>query len=264
MLFDDVQGKRRQWLELFDRYISSFDKINPRIALKLVHTKHVATLCDSIARTCSLDQRYIDLAWLVGLLHDVGRFEQIKQYDTFNDAASIDHALLGVDIIFERNNNNPLAIENFELTAEERLLVRRAIELHSTYELPQNLSDSERTMCQILRDADKIDIIRVNVTEPLETIYRTSEEEMLQSALSPECVRIFYEHRCLPRTVRNYPADVFLSHLCFAWELVYPESLVILREQGFLAHMLERPWGNPQTAYEFEKLARHMRVTLQL
>ena len=42
----------------------------------------------------------IDLAWLTGLLHDIGRFEQVRRYGTFNDAKSIDHGKLGVEILF--------------------------------------------------------------------------------------------------------------------------------------------------------------------
>ena len=36
---------------------------------------------------------------LIGLLHDIGRFEQVKVYDTFSDIDSIDHADYGVEIL---------------------------------------------------------------------------------------------------------------------------------------------------------------------
>ncbi len=42
----------------------------------------------------------VDLAWLVGLLLDIGRLEQLKQYGTFLDADSFDHARYGAEILF--------------------------------------------------------------------------------------------------------------------------------------------------------------------
>ena len=42
----------------------------------------------------------MDIAWLTGLLHDVGRFEQQRVYGTFTDADSIDHAKYGARILF--------------------------------------------------------------------------------------------------------------------------------------------------------------------
>ena len=40
-----------------------------------------------------------DVAWLLGMLHDIGRFEQIRCFGTFNDGMSVDHAELGADIL---------------------------------------------------------------------------------------------------------------------------------------------------------------------
>lgn len=33
------------------------------------------------------------------MLHDIGRFEQIRCFGTFNDGMSVDHAELGADIL---------------------------------------------------------------------------------------------------------------------------------------------------------------------
>ena len=38
-----------------------------------------------------------------GLLHDIGRFEQLKRYQSFIDSQTIDHANLGVTILFDDN-----------------------------------------------------------------------------------------------------------------------------------------------------------------
>lgn len=44
----------------------------------------------------------IDLAWLIGILHDIGRFEQLRRYQTFFDYRSMDHAKYGVHVLLRK------------------------------------------------------------------------------------------------------------------------------------------------------------------
>lgn len=73
----------------FKSYTDAYDATNPRIALKIEHTYHVAEACDAVAREQGWSSDDIDLAWLCGLLHDIGRFEQLRRWDTFKDAESM-------------------------------------------------------------------------------------------------------------------------------------------------------------------------------
>ena len=84
----------------FKTYTDAYDAANPRIALKIEHTYHVAEACDAVAREQGWSPQDIDLAWLCGLLHDMGRFEQLRRWDTFKDAESMSHAALGVEVLF--------------------------------------------------------------------------------------------------------------------------------------------------------------------
>ena len=43
------------------------------------------------------------LALLCALFHDIGRFEQLKQYDTFLDHKSVDHASLSCRVLRENH-----------------------------------------------------------------------------------------------------------------------------------------------------------------
>ena len=87
----------------FKTYTDAYDAANPRIALKIEHTYHVAEACDAVAREQGWSPQDIDLAWLCGLLHDMGRFEQLRRWDTFKDAESMSHAALGVEVLFGEN-----------------------------------------------------------------------------------------------------------------------------------------------------------------
>ena len=254
---------RAQASNAFTSYVAAYDPTNPRIALKVAHTWRVAALAERIAQAEALDA---DLAWLCGLLHDVGRFEQVRRFDTFNDAASVSHAALGAEVLFADggaapNTGAPL-IRSFVENDEADELIHTVVATHSDYRLPADLDERTRAYAHVLRDADKIDIIKVNCICPIEDIYGVSEASMRASALSPAVVSAFYEHRTIPRNIRVFPADILVSHICFAWELVYPSSRALLAEQGYLDRMLSRRFGDPRTQQTFEAMATHMRAKL--
>ena len=255
---------RERASDAFTAYTSAYDVGNPRIALKLDHTYRVAGLCERIARGIGLDAHEVDLAWLLGMLHDIGRFEQVLRYDTFNDAKSVSHAALGAKILFaDDGRGNPL-VRSFVGDGSNDELIRNAIALHSAYQLPDGLDERTLTHCRVLRDADKLDIMGVNCLCPTRDIYGISDGEMRTSKVSPTCVDIFYQHRCLPRDVRRHPADIKLGHICLAWELVFEESRAIAREQGHLAQMLRYRWDREDTRQAFAAMREHMTRELDL
>ena len=87
--------------EAFDNYVKNYDMSNEKISLKYYHTYRVCEQSTSICKSLNLSKEDTDIAYLIALLHDIGRFEQIKVYDTFDDEKSIDHALFGCKILFE-------------------------------------------------------------------------------------------------------------------------------------------------------------------
>ena len=250
--------------QAFEKYVSAYEPSNPRISLKIDHTLRVAELCDRIAKSLQLSADDVDLAWLLGLVHDIGRFEQVRRFDSYNDAATVDHAALGVEVLFATTGQDVPLIRSFCADDSYDKLIRLAVGVHSAFRVPEGLDERSQTMCQILRDADKIDILKVNCTCPVRDIYGVTEQDLYESALSPACVDLFYQHSCMPRGVRQFPADVLLSHICFAWELVYDESLRIVREQGHLHQMLGRRWANPATQQAFDAAAAHMAEQLNV
>ena len=69
----------------FAEYTAAYNADDPKIKLKIDHTYRVAALCERIAKAAGMCAYDVELAWLSGMLHDVGRFEQIKRYNTFSE-----------------------------------------------------------------------------------------------------------------------------------------------------------------------------------
>ena len=236
----------------FATYTSSYDVNDPKIKLKIDHTYRVANLCDTIAESAGVDR---DLAWLCGMLHDIGRFEQIRRYNTFVDAQSVDHAQLSADLLFREGLLQLLPVT---LTRKDAQILESAIRNHSAYRLEPDLSEEEYTYCDILRDADKVDIFRVNCDTPKEDIYNVTTAELLDSPVSDGVKKCFDNHIAVIRSMRKYPADYIVGHICLYYELVYPISRELAREQGYLDKLLTFPSRNPDTRHWFAYMRRHI------
>src|SRR5690554_6538766 len=89
--------------DVFEQFVDNYDRDNDKISLKYFHTLRVADFCEKIAESLNLSKEDIAIAKLTGLLHDIGRFEQVKIYDTYNDLVSVDHAFLSFKIL-EKND----------------------------------------------------------------------------------------------------------------------------------------------------------------
>ena len=220
---------RQKVLDAFAAYIRPYDAQDPKVSLKIHHTYRVAALCEQIGRSIALEGTALDLAWLCGILHDDGRFEQLRRFGTFDDSKSIDHARAGVQVLFEQGH-----IRDYLDDDSEDAMLRTAVEWHSAYRLPDGLDERPVMYCNILRDADKIDILRVNVETPLEDIYNVTTAELLASPVTPAVQQAFYEHHAVLRSIKQHPADHAVGHSSLVYELVYPESRCIVADQGWL------------------------------
>lgn len=148
----------KEYYNWFKAYVKNFygeeKVVNQNIELKEKHTLNVARHAANIARSLNLTEEEVNTAEIIGLFHDIGRFEQFKTYKTFKDDLSENHAALGIKVLEE---NKILK----DLDDSSQKIIIKAIGLHNTKELPSNLDEEEALYCKLIRDADKLDIFRV-------------------------------------------------------------------------------------------------------
>ena len=144
--------------EWFDRYIQKFKSSDAdwqrNIDLKEKHTRKVGKEILFIGEKLGLSNNALNLAEVIALLHDIGRFEQFATYNTFVDRDSADHAELSIKIIRENNILN-------KIDESIQGLILRTILYHNRLTLPQKETKKCLFFTKLLRDADKLDIWRV-------------------------------------------------------------------------------------------------------
>ncbi len=272
---------RKKVKNVFKKYTDNYDISDEKIKLKVDHTYRVAALSERIARSLGLGDDDTNLAWLIGMLHDIGRFEQLKNYGTFSDAESIDHAHYGVELLFEDGLIEKFASENaakdlkgtkdlketaVKSESEEKEtkeiseldILRTAIWNHSAYRVEEGLTDRVKMFCNIIRDADKIDILKVNYDVTLEVIYDVTTEELKNSGVTDEVMKAFMEHHAVLRSLKKTPIDNLVGHAALVFELVYNESFKIVKEQGYIEKMLSYVSDNQDTVKKFEIMRNDM------
>ena len=97
----------------FDKYVSNYDMTDPDINYKYYHSYRVMDAAKLIATKLNLSERDIHLATLIGLLHDIGRFEQDKLYNSFKDI-KMDHGNYGVEVLKEND-----MLDNYNINKED-------------------------------------------------------------------------------------------------------------------------------------------------
>ena len=145
-------------IEEFKKYTSNYLDYGKMITLKINHTFRVVDLCEKLAISLNLSEEEINIAKIIGLLHDIGRFEQWKDYETFADRKSIDHADLGISILQKDNY-----IRKFIEDDSYDDIIINSIKYHNKCTIPEDLDEKTSLFVKLIRDADKIDILYLYV-----------------------------------------------------------------------------------------------------
>lgn len=231
----------------FEQYLNNYDRQDDKIRLKIVHTYGVAELSRRIAERMELTKEDKELAQLIGLLHDIGRFEQLKRFDSFEPGV-MDHAAFGVQILFEEG-----MIRRFVEEDEWDGIIRIAIAKHSDFKLEGIIDERTLLHAKLIRDADKLDNCRVKIADSLETLIGASKEEVGREEISPDVFEQFLRKESILSSTRKTKMDYWLSYLAYFFDMNFSETLDIVREKRYADRIIDRiPYTNPKTAKQME------------
>ncbi len=245
----------------FKKYVSGYDLEDLQIRLKVIHTWQVVKAADTIAQSLDLDESQKRLVHLAALFHDIGRFEQVRRYHTFFDAQSIDHAALGARILEE---------EDFldRLKPEEKKQVIEAVRVHNRLAVPKDHQGFQKTLDQIVRDADKVDIFRVGAQDSPEAFSGHSLDSIPEDLISPEVAGAIQAGSSVRREERKSALDFWVSCFGFVFDLNYPASArLILASQDWkkpLEEMMDQKLiVKPEVRSLLERLICHTQNKLE-
>ncbi len=233
----------------FEEYLSGYDRENDKVRLKIIHTYGVTEYSRQIAERLRLSEEDRELAQLIGLLHDIGRFEQLKRYDSF-EPDTMDHAGFGVQILFTEG-----LIREFIEDGQWDPIIRTSIARHSDVKLEGIQDDRELLHARIIRDADKLDNCRVKLEDTIETILGVSAEEVGKTRISEEVLEQFKRKESILSSARKTKMDYWLSYLAYFYDINYKVSMELILEHDYVERLIQRiPYSDPQTREQMEEI----------
>jgi len=224
----------------FNSYVAGFEneieEIKSNINLKRNHSFRVANLIKELGEESGLDESDVILAQISALLHDVGRFEQLTKFGTFSDTEEINHIQLGISTITE---NNILS----ELTEEETNVVIESIRNHNESLIPKSIDPKLLPFVQILRDADKIDILHVVSDYYLNNKQGSNKRLEMELSDKPEISKKLYQSIIDEKYVDFKDVltlnDLKLYQMSLIFDLKYKKSFKIVSEKTYLKQIFE-------------------------
>jgi len=222
----------------FHHYVKGFystdEQLHFHVRLKEEHTLRVLGQASGIAHWLALTPAEIELAEIAALLHDIGRFSQYQTYRTFNDALSINHAELGL-VILEQSDILTLA----GLSACQQNVVKKAILYHNRRCLPVEVDDDDVTLLsKITRDADKLDIFAMLVTDDRDNKIPQSPELIQVHHYSRYIIEDLLQGRLVEPQEIKTATDLMLFRLSWIYDIYFAYSFSYIEEQQYVAKLI--------------------------
>ena len=220
--------------KLYDEYVDGFKvdgKLSPMMELKRIHTAFVVRNAKEIAAGERFDPETAEVCEAAALLHDTGRYEQLKRYNTFRDSDSVDHAVFSHDIVKARGwlDGEPHADA-----------ILKAVLYHNRRDLPEGLDPLTLAAAHCTRDADKLDIFRVLEHQLATTDWRHDNKAFWDLPIlaqpSPEVVAAIRDNRPVDyQYIRTLADFVFIQVGWIRSGLQFATTLRLTAARGHLA-----------------------------
>ncbi|MCM2358931.1 MAG: HD domain-containing protein [Geobacteraceae bacterium] len=222
----------REWFAGFCSSFHANDREEQRnIALKEEHTCHVCANIRRLAAEESLDEGGVALAEAVALFHDIGRFPQYRRHRTFRDSISVNHAVLGAEILLQGK-----VLDKFPCNEQD--IIIQAVRHHNAFAVSAGVAGESAVHLRLVRDADKLDIWRVFLE-----FFALPEEERASAVglglpdlpgCSPEIIAALGRGELVRLDRVKSLNDFKLLQLSWVYDLNFPASFRMLVERDYI------------------------------
>ena len=226
----DIEKAKQEFIN----YTNKYDLKITNIDRKYWHSLRVMDCAGRIAESINLSEEEIELAKLIGLLHDIARFEQYTKYKTFHDEESFDHGDKGAEIL----KNNGYIRRYIEEDKYDNIILK-AIKNHNKFKIEEGLSEKELLFAKIIRDADKLDIFY----EGVEYFWITEEEiskAEKSNEITEEVWNYFINGNLIEHKYKITPLDGIICFIALAFDLNFEYTWNKIKEEKYIDKLLDK------------------------
>ena len=227
----DIENAKKELVN----HVNELQIDNPRVQMKVGHIIRVAENCKKLATNLKLTEKQIQLAELIGLLHDIGKF---------------DHGEAGVEVLKKDNYIRKYIEEDIYDD-----IIYTAVYEHNKYQLSEGLSQEKELFCKIIRDADKLDLIYEGAV-----IYWEEPERMKQveeGRLSEKMLEDVYQTRLADGRNKISETDQILRFASYVFDVNFSYSFNVLKENDYVSKMIDKfHYQIPETKEQMMKVKK--------
>ena len=216
-------------MDFLKEYIKKYDINDKDVNYKYYHSYRVMDNMELLAKNMSLPQYDIYLAKCIGLLHDIGRFEQTTKYHNYNDFI-FDHGDYAEKILREDN-----ILANFQLNKDDYEVVYKAVKYHNKFAIANNLTNREMLFAKMIRDADKLDILYAVGSNKMKKIFLQDDSE-----ISDYLKNDFFNNKILSKREENTRSDRIIIMFGFIYDINFNITLEIIKENKYYEKIYNR------------------------
>ena len=242
----DLEKCKKEFL----KYTEKFDFEKEGIKRKQLHSLRVMEECKKVAKALKLNKEEIELAELIGLLHDIGRFEQYNRENEQCNEMLLDHANLGVEVLVKDDYIKIYIDDKYYIP-----IILKAIKNHNKLKIEDDLNEEELLYAKIIRDADKLDIFY----EGVEIYWNTKKEKenIENSKISSKIEEQLKNEKQVKKlgNERNDTVDSLLMLLSYIYDINFRETLEIIDKENYVNKILNRfDFKDEKTKEQIEEL----------
>ncbi len=240
--------------EEFMKYVSNYDMNSGRISIKVKHILRVVENSKFLAQELNLTKEQIELAELIGLFHDIGRFEQVRLYDTFSDKdTGLDHAAYSLKVLYEDGQ-----IKRYLDTNKYDEIIKTAVFYHNKATIDESVTGEALLFSKIIRDADKLDIYRVINEDKMEDIFWYKDFKNLE--MSQGLMDKFIKDKFIKYKYIKNNADLIYVFYGYIYDFNFPNCFKIIKKNKYLDNFLNRI----EETFKDEKIISNSKQLLQI
>ena len=240
--------------KVFDNYVNRYDSTDEDIEYKYYHSYRVMNYSKFLAEKLNLSKEDRNLATIIGLFHDIGRFEQDKKYDSFDDTEEFDHGDYGERILLKQG-----LIEQLPVAYEHYPLVGKAIRYHNKYSIGEGLNEQELLHAKIIRDADKLDIIDYMPRKKvrLKVFEQTDDSFSIRDSIKEEFFKEQQIH--LKDKTNKTEQEKVITMLALVFDLSFKYTAEYIIDNGILETFYNNLLNKEKYKEYFDLAKKHVR-----
>lgn len=218
--------KSARVMKIFEQYVRKYDMNNINIKSRYFHSLKVMEIAKELANGLNIfSEEEIAVVELISLFHEIGNFSKTPNYRINEEDDDISERSL--DILF----NKGIIRDITEDTTYDNV-IKMAIYACDKNGFPKNITEKERHMCAILKDAHNLDSFRLFVNYPyIDTRISSYPKAIVYNE--------FKKFKMISNRVCENNADSVLALFSKMYAFNYKYSYYLLKENGYVGKVFD-------------------------